>query len=67
MWGCWGWQAARTWVSVSPEMVGFPTPSGNLEPANQHAPSKKKGDYQGKAEKPANTQVWKKAREGLGQ
>ena len=26
LWGCWGWQAARTWVSVSPEMVGFPAP-----------------------------------------
>ena len=25
-WGCRGWQAARTWVSVSPEMVGFPAP-----------------------------------------
>ena len=34
-----------------------PPPSGNLEPANQHAPSKKKGTYQGKAEKPANAQV----------
>ena len=30
MWGCqgWGWQAAGTWVSVSPEMVGFPAPIG---------------------------------------
>ena len=30
MWGCrgWGWQAARTWVSVSREMVGFPAPIG---------------------------------------
>ena len=37
MWGCrgWGWQAAGTWVSVSPP------PSGDLEPANQYAPSKK--------------------------
>ena len=26
MWGCQGWQVARTWVLVSPEMVGFPTP-----------------------------------------
>ena len=26
VWGCRGWQAARTWVSVSPEMVGFPAP-----------------------------------------
>ena len=30
MWDCrgWGWQAARTWVSVSREMVGFPAPIG---------------------------------------
>ena len=43
MWGCrgWGWQAAGTWVSVSREMVGFPAPSGDLEPGNQYAPSKK--------------------------
>ena len=43
VWGCrgWGLQAAGTWVSVSREMVGFPTPSSNLEPANQYAPSKK--------------------------
>ena len=43
MWGCrgWGWQGAGTWVSVSCEMVGFPAPSGDLEPANQCAPSKK--------------------------
>ena len=34
-----------------------PPPSGNLEPANQHEPSKKKGTYQGKAEKPTNAQV----------
>ena len=28
LWGCrgQGWQGARTWVSVSREMVGFPTP-----------------------------------------
>ena len=26
VWGCRGWQAAWTWVSVSPEMVGFPAP-----------------------------------------
>ena len=25
-WGCRGWQAARTWVLVSREMVGFPAP-----------------------------------------
>ena len=24
MWGCWGWQAARTWVSVSPEFSCLP-------------------------------------------
>ena len=43
MWGCrgWGWQASGTWVSVSHEMVGFPAPNGDLEPANQYAPSKK--------------------------
>ena len=36
------WQGARTWVSVSREMVGFPAPiQGDLEPANQCAPSKK--------------------------
>ena len=34
-----------------------PPPSGNLEPANRHAPSKKKGNYQGKAEKPRDAQV----------
>ena len=34
-----------------------PPPSGNLEPANRHAPSKKKGTYQGKAEKPADAQI----------
>ena len=26
LWGCRGWQAAGTWVSVSPEMIGFPAP-----------------------------------------
>ena len=26
MWGCRGWLAALTWVSVSREMVGFPAP-----------------------------------------
>ena len=43
MWGCrgWGWQVAGTWVSVSREMVGSLPPSGDLEPANQYAPSKK--------------------------
>ena len=44
-----------------------PPPSGNLEPANQHAPSKKKGTYQGKAEKPHECPSLKKACEGLGQ
>ena len=49
MWGCWGWgwQGART--SRGPGL-GFrfpvkwwdsPLPSGDLEPANQYAPSKK--------------------------
>ena len=38
---------------------GIPTPPGSLEPANQQVPSKKKGTYQGTAEKPANAQVWK--------
>ena len=40
--------------------VGRVTWTGHLEPANQHAPSEKKGTYQGKVEKPANAQVWKK-------
>ena len=44
-----------------------PPPSGNLEPANQHAPSKKKGTYQGKAENPHECPSLKKACEGLGQ
>ena len=37
-----------------------PPTSGNLEPANQHAPSKKKGPYQGKAEKPTESPSLKK-------
>ena len=46
MWGCrgWGWQAAGTWVSVSRFPVKWwdsPPPSGDLEPANQYAPSRK--------------------------
>ena len=42
MWGCrgWGWQAAGTWVSVSVKWWDSPPPSGDLEPANQYAPSK---------------------------
>ena len=43
MWGFrgWGWQAPGTWVSVFREMVGFPAPLGDVEPANQYTPSKK--------------------------
>ena len=45
MWGCrgwgWGWQAAGIWVSVSVKWWDSPPPSGDLEPANQYAPSKK--------------------------
>ena len=43
MWGCrgWGWQAAGTWVSVSVKWWDSLPPSGDLEPANQYAPSKK--------------------------
>ena len=43
MWGCqgWGWQAAGTWVLVSVKWWDSPPPSGDLEPANQYAPSKK--------------------------
>ena len=26
LWGCRDWQAARTWVSISREIVGFPAP-----------------------------------------
>ena len=48
-------------------MVRFPTPSGHLEPANQHAPSKKKGTYQGKAEKARERPSLKKAHESLDQ
>ena len=36
-----GLAGGGTWVSVSREMVGFPAPSGDLESANQYAPSKK--------------------------
>ena len=55
MWGCHDRQPRLgvgrvTWLS------------GHLKPANQHAPSKKKGTYQGKVEKPAKAQVWKKPR-----
>ena len=43
MWGCrgWGWQAAGTRVLVSVKRWDSPPPSGDLEPANQYAPSKK--------------------------
>ena len=43
MWGCrgWGWQAAGTWVSVSVKWWDSPPTLGDLEPANQYAPSKK--------------------------
>ena len=43
MWGCrgWGWQAAGTWVLVSVKWWDSPPPLGDLEPANQYAPSKK--------------------------
>ena len=37
----WGWQAARIWVSVSVKRWDSPPPSGDLEPADQYAPSKK--------------------------
>ena len=42
MWGCrgWGWQAAGTWVSVSVKWWDSPPSLGDLEPANQYAPSK---------------------------
>ena len=33
--------AAGTWVSVSVKWWDFPPPSGDLESANQYAPSKK--------------------------
>ena len=43
MWGCWGWgwQAAGTWVSVSVKWWDSPPPLGDVESANQYAPSKK--------------------------
>ena len=37
----WGWQAAGIWVSVSVKWWDSPPPSGDLEAANQYAPSKK--------------------------
>ena len=42
MWGCrgWGWQTAETWVLVSVKWWDSPPPLGDLEPANQYAPSK---------------------------
>ena len=48
VWGCRGWQAARTWVLVSPETVGFPAPIGLLEPANQQAPKREQREHEGK-------------------
>ena len=48
MWGCRGWQAAGGWVSVSPEMVGFPAPIGRLEPANQQVPQREQKEHEGK-------------------
>ena len=39
-----------------------PLPSGNLEPDNQHVPSKKKGTYQDKAEKPGTPKFEKSPR-----
>ena len=41
MWGCrgWGWQGAGTWVLV--KWWDSPPPLGDVEPANQYAPSKK--------------------------
>ena len=51
MWGCrgWGWQTARTWVSVSVKWWDSPPPSGDLEPAiNMHPVN-----ALGRAEKPA--------------
>ena len=53
----WGWQAPGPGFRFPLKWWDSPPPSGNLEPANQHAPSKKRGTYQGKAEKPANAQV----------
>ena len=45
----WGWQVAGIWVSVSVKWWDSPPPSGDLEPANQYAPSKKARE---RAEKP---------------
>ena len=36
-----GWQAVGTWVSVSVKWWDSPPPLGDLESANQYAPSKK--------------------------
>ena len=43
MWGCrgWGWQAARLGFQFPVKWWDSPPPSGDLEPANQYAPSKK--------------------------
>ena len=48
MWGCRGWQAPRPGFRFPLKWWDSLPPSGNLEPANQHAPSNKKGTYQGK-------------------
>ena len=51
MWGCRGWQAARTWVSVSPEMVGFPAPIGPPG-ASQQAPKREQREHEEKRKSP---------------
>ena len=53
--GAGSWPGPGFWFPL--KWWDSPPPSGNLEPANQHVPSKKKGTYQGKAEKPVNAQV----------
>ena len=52
VWGCLGWRRPGPGFRFPLKWWDSPPPSGNLEPANQHAPSKKKGTYQGKAESP---------------
>ena len=43
MWGCrgWGWQAAGLGFRFPVKWWDSPPPLGDLEPANQYAPSKK--------------------------
>ena len=60
VWGCRAGRRPGPGFQIPLKWWDSPPPSGNLEPANQQAPSKKKGTYQGTAEKPANAQVWKK-------